>query len=152
MTFGSDRSPAERVPREDRRDGDGREEAATDGRVRGRTGSREGGAKRGRPERSAHEPVGTLFRVGRVTPTVLSRLLAVAFGAVEFARPRSFVDYWMDLAVEDFGSVEVRPWVYTAARLEGALLVLWGFAGLARGRRREPTARIEREGTTVDIE
>lgn len=83
---------------------------------------------------------------------MLSRFLAVVFGAVEFARPGSFVDYWMDLAVEDFGSVEVRPWVYTAARLEGALLVLWGLAGLARGRRRERTARIEREGTTVEIE
>lgn len=83
---------------------------------------------------------------------MLSRLLAVVFGAVEFARPRSFVDYWMGLAVEDPGAVEIRPWVYTAARLEGALLVLWGLAGLARGGRREPPARIDREGTTVDIE
>lgn len=54
---------------------------------------------------------------------VLRTPIAV-LGAVEALRPRPFVDFWMRLATGD-ADVEVRPWVYTAARVEGLLLLLW---------------------------
>ena len=53
------------------------------------------------------------------------RLLALAFGLAELAAPKQFVDYWMRLASDPDSDVELRPWVYTAARVEGVLLVLW---------------------------
>ena len=52
------------------------------------------------------------------------RVLAFAFGLAELLAPRRLVDFWMNLAsVED--DVELRSWVYTAARIEGVLLLLW---------------------------
>jgi len=49
--------------------------------------------------------------------------LLLVVGLLELAAPRKMVDFWMDLAVED--DVELKPWVYTVARLEGLLIVLW---------------------------
>ncbi|MFB6107943.1 MAG: hypothetical protein ABEJ82_03760 [Haloplanus sp.] len=54
---------------------------------------------------------------------MLVRLLLVVVGLLELALPRRTVDFWMNLAAD--GDVELRPWVYKAARVEGALLVLW---------------------------
>jgi hypothetical protein len=52
------------------------------------------------------------------------RVLAFVFGLAELLAPRHLVDFWMNLAsVED--DVELRSWVYTAARIEGVLLLLW---------------------------
>jgi hypothetical protein len=59
---------------------------------------------------------------------MLRALLAVV-GLVELLRPRETVDFWMTLAVEDPDAVELRPWVYTVARVEGALLLLWALRG-----------------------
>lgn len=56
------------------------------------------------------------------------RTLAFVVGLVELLAPRRLVDFWMGVATEDG---ELRPWVYTVARVEGVLLVLWA---LTRGR------------------
>ena len=59
------------------------------------------------------------------------RLALGALGLVELLWPRRTVDFWMDLAAEGVEDVELRPWVYTAARVEGILVLLWvlGTAG-----------------------
>jgi hypothetical protein len=51
------------------------------------------------------------------------RLAAFVLGPLELFRPCTVVDFWMSFAIED--DVSLRPWVYTAARIEGVLLVLW---------------------------
>lgn len=53
------------------------------------------------------------------------KLPLLALGAAEALRPRPFVDFWMRLAVTDESEVELRPWVYTAARVEGLLILFW---------------------------
>ncbi|EMA20043.1 hypothetical protein [Haloarcula argentinensis] len=53
------------------------------------------------------------------------RLALLALGVLELLRPRKVVDFWMGLATTDGGEINLRPWVYSAARVEGALLVLW---------------------------
>lgn len=55
---------------------------------------------------------------------MLLRIVALALGLLELLRPRSVVDFWTSLATESDG-VSLRPWVYTAARIEGIFLVLW---------------------------
>jgi len=52
------------------------------------------------------------------------RLLLALLGLLEVALPKPLVDFWMNLATED-DDVELRPWVYTAARIEGALILLY---------------------------
>lgn len=56
---------------------------------------------------------------------MLLRALLALVGAVEVLRPRPLVDFWMDLVATDDSEVELRPWVYTAARIEGVLILLW---------------------------
>jgi lipid-A-disaccharide synthase-like uncharacterized protein len=69
---------------------------------------------------------------------VLSRMLtrivlvAVALGEVLF--PKRFVDSWMSIAARNPEDVELRPWVYTVARVEGLVILLWV---LTRGRTEE---------------
>jgi hypothetical protein len=53
------------------------------------------------------------------------RLLALLVGLLELVAPREMVNFWLSLAVTDESDAELRPWVYTAARVEGAALVLW---------------------------
>jgi hypothetical protein len=53
------------------------------------------------------------------------RPLLLVLGLLELLVPKRFVDFWMDLAVTPDSDVELRPWVYTVARLEGLLIVLW---------------------------
>ncbi|AZH25646.1 hypothetical protein [Haloplanus aerogenes] len=55
---------------------------------------------------------------------MLLRIAALALGVLELLRPRGIVDFWMNLATEG-DDVSLRPWVYTAARIEGVFLVLW---------------------------
>jgi len=52
------------------------------------------------------------------------RLLLLAVGLGEVLAPRKVVDFWMNLATTE-SDVELRSWVYTAARLEGLAIVLW---------------------------
>ncbi|MBV0924149.1 hypothetical protein KTS45_08010 [Halomicroarcula limicola] len=52
------------------------------------------------------------------------RLLLLVIGLVELLAPKQMVDFWMGLASKD-DDVELRPWVYSVARLEGAVIVLW---------------------------
>jgi len=53
------------------------------------------------------------------------RIALAAFGLVEMLLPRPVVDFWMRLAVTPESDAELRPWVYTAARVEGLLILLW---------------------------
>jgi hypothetical protein len=54
---------------------------------------------------------------------MLLRLAALLLGLLELFRPRRVVDWWLDLAVQ--GEATPRSWVYTAARVEGLVLVWW---------------------------
>lgn len=64
---------------------------------------------------------------------VVSLLLGI-LGLLEVLAPKWVVDFWFDLATEGDGS-ELRPWVYTATRIEGVLILLW----LASRKRRAST-------------
>ncbi|WP_336025270.1 hypothetical protein [Halobellus salinisoli] len=56
------------------------------------------------------------------------KVLALVVGVLELLVPRQLVDFWMNLASAD-DDVELRSWVYTAARIEGVVLVLWALKG-----------------------
>jgi hypothetical protein len=56
------------------------------------------------------------------------RLLFAVLGLLEVAFPKPLVDFWMNLATED-DDVDLRPWVYTAARIEGVLILLYVLSG-----------------------
>lgn len=54
------------------------------------------------------------------------RTILLGIGIVEALFPRQFVDYWMDLVVDAPDEpITLKPWIYTAARIEGILIVLW---------------------------
>lgn len=55
------------------------------------------------------------------------RVLLLTLGLVELLAPRKVVDFWMNLATTE-SDVELRSWVYTVARLEGLVIVLWVLA------------------------
>jgi hypothetical protein len=57
------------------------------------------------------------------------RSLAFVSGVVELFAPRRVVDWWVSLAVESDAAVSAQVWVYTAARIEGLLLVVWALRG-----------------------
>lgn len=65
---------------------------------------------------------------------MLVRWLLALVGGAELLAPRPVVDFWMRLASAEERDVELKPWVYTAARVEGALILLWLLAR-RRGRR-----------------
>ena len=54
---------------------------------------------------------------------MLLRIVLLATAVLEVLVPRRLVDFWMNLAAEN--DVELRPWVYTIARLEGVVILLW---------------------------
>ncbi|WP_311171649.1 hypothetical protein [Halobellus ordinarius] len=60
---------------------------------------------------------------------MLLRVAAFVIGVLELLAPKAVVNFWMSLAAE--GDVDLRSWVYTAARVEGVVLVVWA---LTRGR------------------
>jgi hypothetical protein len=64
---------------------------------------------------------------------MLLRLVALVVGLFELLAPRKTVDFWFALATTDEGDAELRPWVYTAARVEGALLLLWALRSRGSG-------------------
>ncbi|WP_096389251.1 hypothetical protein [Halopenitus persicus] len=57
-------------------------------------------------------------------------LLIGLFGLVELLCPRPVVAVATRLAYRTPDEFETREWVYTAARIEGAIFVLLGLAGL----------------------
>jgi hypothetical protein len=59
------------------------------------------------------------------------RTFLLVLGVLELLVPKRVVDFWMDRAVTPDSDVELRPWVYTAARVEGLVIILWA---LTRGR------------------
>ncbi|CQR54126.1 MULTISPECIES: hypothetical protein [Haloferax] len=61
------------------------------------------------------------------------RALLAAFGLVELLFPDKLVAAMTRLAYEDGGEMTAKPWVTTAARVEGATLLLVALVGL-RGR------------------
>lgn len=69
-------------------------------------------------------------------------LLLGLFGLLEALAPKRVVNFWFDLATEG-DEVTLRPWVYTAARIEGVLIVLWV---VARKRKRCTTVSDGSEG------
>ncbi|WP_248896822.1 hypothetical protein [Haloplanus halobius] len=54
---------------------------------------------------------------------MLRGALLLVIGVLEAIYPHRVVDFWLSLALDDDG--EPRRWVYTAARIEGVLIVLW---------------------------
>jgi hypothetical protein len=62
---------------------------------------------------------------------MLLRVAALALGVAELLAPRRITDFWVGLATR--GEAEAKSWVYTAARVEGALLVLWALKDLTSG-------------------
>lgn len=63
---------------------------------------------------------------------MLVRLALGLLGLVELLWPRRTVDFWMDLATANDEVVALRPWVYTAARVEGVLILAWVLAARRR--------------------
>lgn len=61
------------------------------------------------------------------------RLLLLAFGIVEALLPKRTVDFWMGVAAADDQEIELRPWVYTVARIEGIVIVSWVLSKWLRG-------------------
>ncbi|MFD1647080.1 hypothetical protein [Haloarchaeobius litoreus] len=55
---------------------------------------------------------------------MMFRTLLALLGLAELLAPRRVVDFWMGLATKS-DDVELRRWVYTAARIEGVLILLW---------------------------
>lgn len=73
----------------------------------------------------------SFFDVPHLLTTMLLRLALAAVGVVELVWPRRTVDFWMDLAAQD-DDVELRSWVYTAARVEGVLILVWVLSTIRR--------------------
>jgi len=77
---------------------------------------------------------------------VLRTLLGL-FGVVEFVFTRRLVDGAMAWASAEPDPVELEPWVYTVARLEGLVFMVWGLRAwrgasrlARRGREAAPVA------------
>jgi len=52
------------------------------------------------------------------------RTTLLLFGLLEACFPKQVVDFWMKLAAEE-SDITLKPWVYTVARIEGVIFVLW---------------------------
>lgn len=74
---------------------------------------------------SSRVDVARYFGTRPVRRGMLLRAALALFGIAEAAWPRRTVDCWMRLAARGGRDVELRSWVYTAARLEGVLVLLW---------------------------
>ncbi|WP_435333318.1 hypothetical protein [Haloarchaeobius sp. TZWWS8] len=62
------------------------------------------------------------------------RALVILFGLLEFLFPKRIVDFWTRLAFDGDDRVEARPWVITAARLEGLVFVLYALVSALKHR------------------
>jgi hypothetical protein len=56
------------------------------------------------------------------------RVVLLLLATLELLYPRRVVNFWMNLAAAGEAPVELRPWVYTAARVEGVVILVWLFA------------------------
>lgn len=61
------------------------------------------------------------------------RLLLAAFGLAELAFPKPVVEYLTRLAYESPEEFEIKPWVVTAARVEGLVLLALAVRGCRCG-------------------
>ena len=61
------------------------------------------------------------------------RLLFAALGLLEAAFPKRIIDAGTRLAYESPDEFEVKPWVVTAARVEGLLVALFALRGCRSG-------------------
>ena len=61
------------------------------------------------------------------------RLLLAALGLVELAFPKPVVDFATRLAYESPEEFEVKPWVVTAARVEGLIPLALAARGCGSG-------------------
>lgn len=84
-------------------------------------------------DRSMPLDAGSVVILRDVQSDMVLKPLLLALGIVEAVVPRRMVDFWMDLAVADERDVEIRPWVYTVARIEGLVIVAWVIATWLRG-------------------
>lgn len=62
---------------------------------------------------------------------MIVRALLAVFGLIEFLFPKRLVDAMMEVATTDESACELRSWVYTVARIEGLIIVVFA---LWRGR------------------
>jgi len=58
---------------------------------------------------------------------MILRIVLAVFGIVELLFPRKVVDYMMDVSTTTETTYELKPWVYSLARLEGLVFVLVAF-------------------------
>jgi hypothetical protein len=58
------------------------------------------------------------------------RTLAALLGLLELLFPKQLVDFGTRLAYETPDEIDVKPWVYTAARVEGFVLILFALGKL----------------------
>jgi hypothetical protein len=56
------------------------------------------------------------------------RLVLLVLGILELLFPRRVVDFWMRRATKQEVDVDLRQWVYTMARVEGIVILVWLFA------------------------
>lgn len=68
---------------------------------------------------------------------MLFRIALLAVAIAELLWPRRLVDFWMNVAAEGDQEVELHSWVYTIARLEGVVILLWLLARRRRDRTRD---------------
>jgi hypothetical protein len=64
---------------------------------------------------------------------MILRILLAVFGIVELLFPRKVVDYMMDVSTTAETTYELKPWVYSLARLEGLVFVLSHSGGVRTG-------------------
>ncbi|MFC7068541.1 hypothetical protein [Halobaculum lipolyticum] len=71
------------------------------------------------------------------------KTLLLAVGLLEVLKPRALVDFWMGVAAKGDQEIELRGWVYTVARLEGVVILLWTLSRLRRRSSPEPVEVVE---------
>lgn len=75
------------------------------------------------------------------------QLVVGLFGLIELLCPRSVVAVATRLAYRAPDSLEIREWVYTAARIEGAAFVLLALFGLYRSSDRSEESKGSIDGS-----
>jgi hypothetical protein len=65
---------------------------------------------------------------------MVTRLALLVIGVLEALFPRRMVDFWMRRAAKGGEDVALEEWVYTIARVEGIVIVLWVLARRGRGK------------------
>lgn len=71
------------------------------------------------------------------------KALLLAVGLLEVLKPRELVDFWMGVAAKGDQEVELHGWVYTVARLEGVVILLWTLSRVLRRSSADPVEVVE---------